>query len=156
MPVYQGVSALIVAKRWMNQDIYKQWLWQVGNILSHFIASGFLSFRSVSAHLPTIRYGKDGLSLVWSYSFETQKTLESILFSLSEEQSVMAQNHISGPSQAGGWTCSSAYQSGNGKAWSTPKDINFINAHGTATVYNSQWNLNHTSGEGLATVRWMT
>ena len=45
-----GVSALIVAKRWIESGRYKRVIVAGGDILSHFITSGFLSFRSVSVH----------------------------------------------------------------------------------------------------------
>ena len=43
-----GVSALIVAKRWIESGRYKKVIVAGGDILSHFITSGFLSFRSIS------------------------------------------------------------------------------------------------------------
>ena len=59
-----GVSALIVAKRWIESGRYKRVIVAGGDILSHFITSGFLSFRSVSAHLcRPYDIQRDGLSL---------------------------------------------------------------------------------------------
>ncbi len=68
-----GVSALIVAKRWIESGRYKRVIVAGGDILSHFITSGFLSFRSVSAHLcRPYDIQRDGLSLgrsLWSLFF---------------------------------------------------------------------------------------
>lgn len=59
-----GVSALVVAKRWIESGRYKRVIVAGGDILSHFITSGFLSFRSVSAHrCRPYDIQRDGLSL---------------------------------------------------------------------------------------------
>ena len=46
-----GVSALIVAKRWIEYGKYKKVIVAGGDLLSHFITSGFLSFKSISSQI---------------------------------------------------------------------------------------------------------
>ncbi len=98
-----GVSALIVAKRWIESGRYKRVIVAGGDILSHFITSGFLSFRSVSAHLcRPYDIQRDGLSLgeaCGAVLLETQGNANHIILSggaISNDA-----NHISGPSRTG-------------------------------------------------------
>ena len=129
-----GVSALIVAKRWIESGRYKRVIVAGGDILSHFITSGFLSFRSVSAHLcRPYDIQRDGLSLgeaCGAVLLETQGNANHIILSggaISNDA-----NHISGPSRTGDGLALAINQAME-EAGALPEDISFINAHGTAT-----------------------
>ena len=59
-----GVSALVTGKRMIENGIYRKVIVVGGDLLSHFITSGFLSFRSLSSR-PCRPYdsNRDGLNL---------------------------------------------------------------------------------------------
>lgn len=134
-----GVSALIVAKRLLEQGVYKKVIVAGGDILSHFVTSGFLSFRSVSKKrcCPYDTH-RDGLNL--------GEACGSILLTCEpHENSVLLTggaisndaNHISGPSRTGDGLYYAIRQAME-EANIAPSEISFVNAHGTATVFNDE------------------
>ena len=148
-----GVSALVVAKRWIESGRYKRVIVAGGDILSHFITSGFLSFRSVSAHrCRPYDIQRDGLSLgeaCGAVLLETQGNTNHIILSggaISNDA-----NHISGPSRTGDGLALAINQAME-EAGALPEDISFINAHGTATVYNDEMESKAIHLAGLAAV----
>ena len=148
-----GVSALVVAKRWIESGRYKRVIVAGGDILSHFITSGFLSFRSVSAHrCRPYDIQRDGLSLgeaCGAVLLETQGNTNHIILSggaISNDA-----NHISGPSRTGDGLALAINQAME-EAGTLPEDISFINAHGTATVYNDEMESKAIHLAGLSAV----
>lgn len=148
-----GVSALIVAKRQIESGRYKQVIVAGGDILSHFITSGFLSFRSVSAQrCRPYDIQRDGLSLgeaCGAVLLETQGNTNDIILSGGAVSNDA--NHISGPSRTGDGLALAISQAME-EAGVTPGDISFINAHGTATVYNDEMESKAIHLAGLSTV----
>ena len=148
-----GVSALIVAKRQIESGRYKRVIVAGGDILSHFITSGFLSFRSVSAQrCRPYDIRRDGLSLgeaCGSVLLETQGNTNDIILSGGAVSNDA--NHISGPSRTGDGLALAISQAME-EAGVTPGDISFINAHGTATVYNDEMESKAIHLAGLSTV----
>lgn len=134
-----GVSALIVAKRWIETGVYKKVIVAGGDILSPFIISGFSSFKSLSPNrcLP-YDARRDGLNLgeaCGAMLLSSEGTPEDIILSggaISNDA-----NHISGPSRTGDGLYFAIRQAMN-EAGVIPEEISFINAHGTATVYNDE------------------
>lgn len=134
-----GVSALIVAKRQIESGMRRRVIVAGGDILSHFITSGFLSFRSVSKNrcLP-YDARRDGLNLgeaCGAVLLSTESTPDAILLAggaISNDA-----NHISGPSRTGDGLYFAIRQAMN-EAQITPKEVSFVNTHGTATVYNDE------------------
>lgn len=134
-----GVSALIVAKRWIETDKYKKVIVAGGDILSHFITSGFLSFRSVSSTIcRPYDAQRDGLNLgeaCGAVLLCSEGSNTDIILSggaISNDA-----NHISGPSRTGDGLYLAIHQAMEEGAVNS-EDISFINAHGTATVYNDE------------------
>ena len=134
-----GVSALIVAKRWIETGRYKKVIVAGGDILSHFITSGFLSFRSVSSTIcRPYDAQRDGLNLgeaCGAVLLSSEGSNMDIILSggaISNDA-----NHISGPSRTGDGLYLAIRQAME-EASVNPEDISFINAHGTATVYNDE------------------
>lgn len=134
-----GVSALIVAKRWIETGRYKRVVVAGGDILSHFITSGFLSFKSISEkRCRPYDSQRDGLNLgeaCGAILLETQGNANDIILSggaISNDA-----NHISGPSRTGDGLALAIHQAMD-EAGVTAENISFINAHGTATVYNDE------------------
>lgn len=134
-----GVSALIAGKRMIENGIYRWVIVAGGDLLSHFITSGFGSFRSLSSR-PCRPYdsSRDGLNLgdaCGAVLLSTEKTPGSILLSggaISNDA-----NHISGPSRTGDGLYFAIRQAMQ-EAGTAPQDISFVNAHGTATLYNDE------------------
>lgn len=134
-----GVSALIVAKRWIETGRYKRVIVAGGDILSRFITSGFLSFKSVSEQrCRPYDAQRDGLNLgeaCGAILLSDEGGANDIILSggaISNDA-----NHISGPSRTGDGLALAIHQAME-EAGVTTEDISFINAHGTATVYNDE------------------
>lgn len=148
-----GVSALIVAKRWIETGRYKRVIVAGGDILSHFITSGFLSFRSVSEQrCRPYDAHRDGLNLgeaCGAILLSNEGGANDIILSggaISNDA-----NHISGPSRTGDGLALAIHQAME-EAGVTTEDISFINAHGTATVYNDEMESKAIHLAGLSSV----
>lgn len=148
-----GVSALIVAKRWIETGRYKRVIVAGGDILSPFITSGFLSFRSVSEQrCRPYDAQRDGLNLgeaCGAILLSNEGGANDIILSggaISNDA-----NHISGPSRTGDGLALAIHQAME-EAGVTTKDISFINAHGTATVYNDEMESKAIHLAGLSSV----
>lgn len=148
-----GVSALIVAKRWIESGRYRKVIVAGGDILSHFITSGFLSFKSVSAErCRPYDARRDGLNLgeaCGAVLLSSEGSDTDIILSggaISNDA-----NHISGPSRTGDGLYF-AIRRAMEEAAITKKDISFVNAHGTATVYNDEMEAKAIHWAGLEAV----
>lgn len=134
-----GISAIIVGKRWIESGRYTKVIVAGGDILSHFITSGFLSFKSVSNEIcRPYDEQRDGLNLgeaCGAILLSTDGNKQDIILTggaISNDA-----NHISGPSRTGDGLYLAIHQAME-EAEVQPKEISFINAHGTATVYNDE------------------
>ena len=134
-----GLSALIVAKRWIESGRYRKVIVAGGDVLSHFITSGFLSFRSVSSEVcRPYDARRDGLNLgeaCGAVLLSAEGSDTDIILSggaISNDA-----NHISGPSRTGDGLYFAIRQAME-EASVAAEDISFVNAHGTATVYNDE------------------
>lgn len=148
-----GVSALIIAKRWLETGRYKRVIVAGGDVLSHFITSGFLSFKSISSdRCRPYDSRRDGLNLgeaCGAILLETKGTEKDIILSggaISNDA-----NHISGPSRTGDGLYFAIHQAME-EANLNVDDISFVNAHGTATVYNDEMESKAIQWAGLSSV----
>ncbi len=135
-----GVSAIILASRLVRDGRYRHVLVVGGDILSNFVVSGFTAFKSVSSN-PCVSYDvcRDGLTLgegCGTILITSESRLSSGV--VVEGGAVTNDaNHISGPSRTGdglSFAILEAMQENNLQ----PNDISFINAHGTATLFNDE------------------
>lgn len=134
-----GVSAMVVAKRLIDVGDFDNVVVVGADVLSHFITSGFLSFKSISANqcLP-FDARRDGLNLgeaCGALVISNQKTEGSICLrggAISNDA-----NHISGPSRTG-YELNLAIRQAMKEANVDVNDISFVDTHGTATVYNDE------------------
>lgn len=135
-----GVSALIVGKRLIENNTYDQVVVAGGDELSPFITSGFASFKSLSEHIcKPYDAQRDGLNLgegtaAVVLSAQPLKATDTALLGGAVSNDA---NHISGPSRTGDGLYL-AIQQAMDEAGMRPEDIDFVNAHGTATVYNDE------------------
>ncbi|MEG1586352.1 MAG: beta-ketoacyl synthase N-terminal-like domain-containing protein [Bacteroidales bacterium] len=137
-----GVSAIIIGSRLIRADKFSHVVVVGGDLLSEFVITGFHAFRSVSM-TPCRPYdeARDGLSL--------GEACGGVLLTNSSQIAVKPEvyvrggaisndaNHISGPSRTGDGLFF-AIQKALQEATLLPDDIGFINAHGTATLYNDE------------------
>src|SRR5688500_9361348 len=136
-----GVMALLVGKRMIEAGTYDHVVVTGADVLSKFVISGFQSLQALSpevcrpfdAQRKGINLGECAAAVVLSRT--RSLTGPAILLAgggLSNDA-----NHISGPSRTGeelGYRIQQALD----EAKMDVNDIDFISAHGTATVYNDE------------------
>lgn len=135
-----GVAAIVVASRLIRADMFDNIIVVGGDECTDFTTSGFLAFKSVSSE--TCRpydSRRDGVSLGEAAAaiLVTNEKRRSTGFVLEGGAITNDANHISGPSRTGD-ALSFAIKEAMAQTNLTPEDISFINAHGTATVYNDE------------------
>ncbi|MBU2938205.1 beta-ketoacyl synthase [Lacinutrix sp. C3R15] len=137
-----GILAVAIAKRYIQQDVYDHVFITSGDVITEFILSGFNSFQALSsapckpydADRTGINIGEVAASvLVTNNSTDLAKEAVTVL----GEGSCNDANHISGPSRTGEGLYRSM-QSAFKQANITAEDVDFISAHGTATMYNDE------------------
>lgn len=139
-----GVTALIMAQRWIESGKYENVIVVGGDLLTPFVIEGFQSFKSMDVD-PCRPYdaSRTGLSLgeacgaVWlsnnkELALEHQRSVQLLGGCISNDA-----NHISGPSRTGDGLYA-AMKGAMNEAQITKKDIAFLSPHGTATLYNDE------------------
>lgn len=133
-----GVSALITAKRYLEDGVYKHAIVCGADVLSRFIIAGFNSLKALSfqpckpydAEHEGLNLGEGAATII--LTTEQERATGSKIKVISGCTSNDA-NHISGPSRTGEGLYRAIMKT------ITPEhtaSIGFINAHGTATVFN--------------------
>lgn len=137
-----GVMAVAVAKRYIQQDLYDDVFVVSGDIVTEFILSGFNSFQALSSE-PCKPYDKNRIGI------NIGEVAASVLVTKDKHNLVPEAveilgdgtsndaNHISGPSRTGEGlvrSISSACKEADVK----PEAVDFISAHGTATMFNDE------------------
>ena len=134
-----GVVALSVADRLLRSDAYDSALVLAGDEISEFVLSGFQSFQAMSSR-PCKPYDKarDGITLgeATAAVFLTQDDFWAQAEILGSS-SINDANHISAPSRTGEGLYLSITQA-LAEAGLSPSQIDFVNAHGTGTLYNDE------------------
>ncbi|MDH5474138.1 MAG: hypothetical protein OEX22_00450 [Cyclobacteriaceae bacterium] len=139
-----GVSAILVARNLIEMGAYDHAIVSGGDILSKFTLSGFNSLKAVSES-PCKPYDirRDGISLgegVGTIVISNDEKLKGDKMAYSEiiggGQSNDA-NHISGPSRTGAGLNLAVTKSFKASGIHA-NQIDYINAHGTATLYNDE------------------
>ena len=137
-----GILAVAVAKRMIQTGLYDDAFIVAGDEVSEFVLSGFNSFQAMSES-PCKPYDKDrnGVSLgeataaVYVTSDESKVNSKSV--KVIGDGSINDANHISGPSRTGEGLFRSI-QSAMQEAQISANKIDYISAHGTATMYNDE------------------
>lgn len=137
-----GVVALITGKRLLEEGMYKTIIAVGADIITHFVVSGFQSFKAVSneiakpydAERTGISLGEAaGTIILTSNPQQAGKTKIVLKGGASSNDA----NHISGPSRTGDGLLLSiekALRESNMRA----DEIDFISGHGTATLFNDE------------------
>lgn len=137
-----GILSIAIAKRYINQGVYDNVFIVSGDIVTEFIVTGFNSFQALSNE-PCKPYDKNRSGV------NIGEVAASILITKDEnalsknavvvlgEGSGNDANHISGPSRTGEGLCRSVKSAVN-ESNLTFENIDYISAHGTATLFNDE------------------
>jgi len=137
-----GILSIAIAKRYIQEGIYDQVFVVAGDLVSDFVISGFNSFHALSdgpskpydANRVGINLGELAASvLVTSNKHNLSEDAVEIL----GEASCNDANHISGPSRTGEGLYRSV-KSALAEANIDSYTIDYISAHGTATLFNDE------------------
>jgi len=149
-----GVMAIITGMRLLTAGLYENAVIAGADVISKFIVSGFQSFQALSpAVCKPFDKSRDGLNLgegAATIILSTQQKFEGYIKVKGGSVSNDA-NHISGPSRTGAELAHAAKQAMS-DAGVAAADIDFISAHGTATVYNDEMEANALVLSGLQSV----
>jgi len=149
-----GVSAFVVARDMLIDKGLRHVVIVGCDVLSEFITTGFASFKSISPN-PCRPYDatRDGLTLGEACGVVVLTTdinyAERPLVRLTGGAVTNDANHISGPSRTGDGLCY-AIEAAMREANVVPSQIGFVNAHGTATLYNDEMESKAVALAGLS------
>lgn len=137
-----GVMAISVAKNMILVGKYKDAFVIAGDEISEFVISGFNSFQAIGSE-PCKPYDKNrnGISLGEAtaavYITSELNQSEKFKFKILGDSAINDANHISGPSRTGDGLYESV-KNAMKEAKISAGQIDFISAHGTATLYNDE------------------
>lgn len=136
-----GLVALITGMRLIQNGKYENVIVAGADIVTRFILSGFQSFHAVSnkpckpfdAQRNGITLGEAGSTIILS----SRRPEHKDVITLSGGAVSNDANHISGPSRTGE-ELYFVIQEAMKESGTASADIDFISAHGTATIYNDE------------------
>ncbi|WP_179474618.1 beta-ketoacyl synthase N-terminal-like domain-containing protein [Chryseobacterium sp. H1D6B] len=137
-----GVMAVAVAKNLIQAGKYNDAFVIAGDEISEFVISGFNSFQAIGSG-PCRPYDKnrDGINIgeaaATVYITSSPSENEKFRFKIAGDSAVNDANHISGPSRTGDGLYASI-KNAMAEAGVSSEQIDFISAHGTATLYNDE------------------
>jgi 3-oxoacyl-[acyl-carrier-protein] synthase-1 len=137
-----GVMAIAVAKNMILAGKYKDAFVIAGDEVSEFVISGFNSFQAIGTG-PCKPYDKNrnginiGEATAAAYITSVLDENEEFRFKILGDSAVNDANHISGPSRTGDGLYASI-RNAMIEANITKEQVDFISAHGTATLYNDE------------------
>lgn len=137
-----GVMAIAVAKNMIRAGKYKDAFVIAGDEISEFVISGFNSFQAIGSEIcKPYDKNRNGINLgeaaAAAYITSEPTQNEKISFKILGDSAVNDANHISGPSRTGDGLFASI-KNAMTEARVSAEDIDFISAHGTATIYNDE------------------
>jgi len=149
-----GILAILTGMRLIQSGQYEHAVVAGADVISKFVLSGFQSFQAVS-QLPCKPFdaARDGINLGEAAAtvIITSNKNYSSGFTVAGGSVSNDANHISGPSRTGEelyLAIKKAIQS----AGLSAQDIDFISAHGTATLYNDEMEAKAINLAGLGDV----
>jgi 3-oxoacyl-[acyl-carrier-protein] synthase-1 len=142
-----GVMAIAVAKNMIQAGKYKNAFIVAGDEITEFVISGFNSFQAIGTE-PCKPYDKNrnGINIgeataavyITCHSDEGRISQnEKFSFKVLGDSAINDANHISGPSRTGDGLFASI-KNAMTEAKVSAEQIDFISAHGTATIYNDE------------------
>lgn len=149
-----GMLAILTGMRLLQSGEYENAVVAGADVISKFVLSGFQSFQAVSqAPCKPFDAARDGINLgegAGTVILTSKKEYSSGVKVAGGSVSNDA-NHISGPSRTGE-ELSMAITKAMNAAGLSAGNIDFISAHGTATVYNDEMEARAISLAGLQAV----
>jgi 3-oxoacyl-[acyl-carrier-protein] synthase-1 len=135
-----GVMAIMTGMRLIRSGQYEHAVIAGADVISNFILSGFQSFQAISSRpcrpfdrsRDGITLGEGAGTLILSSHQRYAGGIKVLAGSTSNDA-----NHLSAPSRTGEELCHSIVRSLQ-RAGISARDIDFISAHGTATLYNDE------------------
>lgn len=137
-----GVMAIAVAKNMIQAGKYKDAFVIAGDEISEFVISGFNSFQAIGSE-PCKPYDKNrnginiGEAAAAAYITSEISENEKVKFKVLGDSAINDANHISGPSRTGDGLYGSI-KNAMVEANISSEQIDFLSAHGTATLYNDE------------------
>jgi len=137
-----GVIAIAVAKNMIQAGKYKDAFVIAGDEISEFVISGFNSFQAIGKEIcKPYDKNRDGINIGEAtaavYITSERNQNEKFSFKVLGDSAINDANHISGPSRTGDGLFASIKNAMTEANIQTEK-IDFISAHGTATIYNDE------------------
>ncbi|MDN4014187.1 beta-ketoacyl synthase N-terminal-like domain-containing protein [Chryseobacterium gambrini] len=137
-----GVMAISVAKNMIQAGKYKNAFVIAGDEISEFVISGFNSFQAIGTGIcKPYDKNRDGINIGEAaaavYITSKRDENENFSFKILGDSAINDANHISGPSRTGDGLFASI-KNAMTEAQVSAEKINFISAHGTATIYNDE------------------
>ena len=134
-----GVLAVNVAKRFIEMDTFDNVYVLALDELTDFVLTGFNSFQAMDFELcKPFDQARKGVNLGEAAAcIYLSKNKEKNSFQILGEGSINDANHISGPSRTGEGLVLSI-ESAMKEANVSSNEIDYISAHGTATLYNDE------------------
>ncbi len=149
-----GVLAIITAMRLIRSGEFDTAVITGADVISKFVVSGFQSFQALSDEVcKPFDHKRDGLNLgegAGTIILSANKQFANHIKVLGGAVSNDA-NHISGPSRTGE-ELAGAINNALKDAGKHAEDIDFISAHGTATMYNDEMEATAITLAGLQNV----
>lgn len=133
-----GISAMVVAKRLIEKNVYENAIVCGADCITDFVASGFQTLNATANELckpydknrTGINLGEAACAVLLSSKYESK--IAVLGGAITNDA-----NHISGPSKTGE-ELALAIQNALSESNLTSEDLAFVSAHGTATVYNDE------------------
>jgi 3-oxoacyl-(acyl-carrier-protein) synthase len=137
-----GVMAISVAKNMILAGKYKDAFVVAGDEISEFVISGFNSFQAIGTEIcKPYDKNRDGINIGEAaaavYITSKRDKNENFSFKILGDSAINDANHISGPSRTGDGLFASI-KNAMTEAQLSAEKIDFISAHGTATIYNDE------------------
>ncbi len=149
-----GILAILTGMRLIQSGQYEHAVIAGADVISKFVLSGFQSFQAIS-NLPCKPFdvARDGINLgegagtiILTSNKKSSSGIKVTGGSVSNDA-----NHISGPSRTGE-ELNQAISKAINIARLNAKDIDFISAHGTATLFNDEMEAKAITLAGLQSV----
>ena len=149
-----GVLAIITGMRLLRSGQYENAVIAGADVISKFILSGFESFQALSGQIcrpfdkqrDGLNLGEGAATIIMSTNKKYSKNIRIKGGAVSNDA-----NHISGPSRTGA-ELAYAIKGALEDAAVLSAEVDFISAHGTATVYNDEMEANAFHLSGLQSV----
>lgn len=149
-----GIAAMIAAMRLLQARLYENIVIAGADIISKFILSGFESFQAIStvpckpfdADRKGINLGEAGATVILSTQKSFKQDIQISGGAISNDA-----NHISGPSRTGE-ELALAINNSMKQAGISFKDIDYVSAHGTGTIYNDEMEAKALAISGLQAI----